>query len=200
MDEATWLGVKEIHRTITLRADVTSFFSERRGRVYDAFIEVELEGAGPSARAAVDMAIEGLRTASTAPIRVVLREIVEESGMEYEQYGEEFEYPGTPQAPTIVCLVGSTRFKRQYEEETRRLTLEGKIVLTCGVWVHHEAENAKAPEVKARLDRLHEAKIDMADEVRVINVGKYVGDSTRREIEYAKGQGKRLTYLEAPDA
>ncbi len=100
--------------------------------------------------------------------------------------------------PWIVCLLGSTRFREAYDAENRRLTLEGKIVLTCGVWVHHEAEKENSPEVKKVLDELHLRKIDLADEVRVINVGKYVGESTKREIEYALNAFKLVTWLEGP--
>ena len=47
------------------------------------------------------------------------------------------------------------------------------------------------------LDRQHLAKIDLADEIFVINVGGYIGDSTRREIAYAEFKGKTITYLES---
>lgn len=98
--------------------------------------------------------------------------------------------------PWIVCLLGSTRFREEYEAETRRLTLQGKIVLTCGVWVHHEAETHNDLETKQMLDELHLRKIDLANEVRVINPGGYVGESTIREIEYALNEWKMLTFLE----
>lgn len=40
------------------------------------------------------------------------------------------------------------------------------------------------------LDDMHKRKIDMADEIYVINVGGYIGESTRSEIEYAKNIGR----------
>ena len=49
------------------------------------------------------------------------------------------------------------------------------------------------------LDDMHKRKIDMADEIYVINVGGYVGESTRSEIEYAKANGKTVGYLEDPN-
>jgi hypothetical protein len=52
-------------------------------------------------------------------------------------------------------------------------------------------------EIKRGLDELHLRKIDLADEILVLNVGGYIGDSTRREIEYAQSKGKRIRYLEA---
>lgn len=98
------------------------------------------------------------------------------------------------QRPTIVCLCGSTRFKEQYRQEEARLTLEGKIVLTCGVFGY--ADGIELTEAqKEALDALHLRKIDLAREVRVINVGGYIGQSTKREIEYATRVGKRVSYL-----
>jgi hypothetical protein len=48
------------------------------------------------------------------------------------------------------------------------------------------------------LDDMHKRKIDMADAIYVINVGGYIGSSTRSEIEYAKATGKEVLYLEEP--
>lgn len=97
--------------------------------------------------------------------------------------------------PWIVCLGGSTRFKDQYRAEEARLTLEGKIVLTCGLFAH--ADGIELSHVqKAALDELHLRKIDIADEYRVINPGGYVGESTVREIEYALNEWKVLSFLE----
>jgi hypothetical protein len=73
----------------------------------------------------------------------------------------------------------------------------GRIVLTVGLFGHQEALDMGGP-VKAMLDQLHLRKIDLADEVLVLNVGGYVGESTRREIEYARKRGKVLRYLEPP--
>jgi hypothetical protein len=99
------------------------------------------------------------------------------------------------QAPAVVCLCGSTRFKTAFEEANRRETLAGRIVLSVGVFGHCEAAPLRA-EIKAVLDELHLSKIDRAEEILVINVNGYVGESTRREIAYAEAQGKRVRYLE----
>lgn len=102
--------------------------------------------------------------------------------------------------PIIVCLCGSTRFIDAWRDETRRLSLEGKIVLSVGVLIHAGAEPIRddSPE-KARLDELHFRKIDLADEVFVLNVGGYVGYSTRREIDYARATGKPVAFLEVAE-
>ena len=46
------------------------------------------------------------------------------------------------------------------------------------------------------LDNMHKRKIDMADSIYVINVGGYIGESTRSEIDYATRHGKEILYLE----
>ena len=43
---------------------------------------------------------------------------------------------------------------------------------------------------------MHRQKIDMSDEIYVINFEGYIGESTEAEIEYAKLKGKRIYYLE----
>lgn len=102
-------------------------------------------------------------------------------------------------APTIVCLCGSTRFMDAFQAANLRLTLEGKIVLSVGCNTKINTALGLAPEVKVRLDELHLRKIDLADEVLVLNVGGYVGESTRREIAYARTKGKPVAFLE-PEA
>jgi len=97
--------------------------------------------------------------------------------------------------PEIVCLCGSTRFKDAFVAENERLTLAGKIVLSVGSFGHSRPVPFTDTE-KAALDELHKRKIDLADSVFVLNVGGYIGSSTRGEIEYAHAHGKRITYLE----
>ena len=90
--------------------------------------------------------------------------------------------------PKIICLCGSTRFMNAFFDEGWRETLEGNIVLSVGVWRQGPADHAGewiGDEVKQRLDELHLRKIDLAEEVLVLNVGSYIGESTRREIVYA---------------
>jgi hypothetical protein len=97
--------------------------------------------------------------------------------------------------PTIVCLCGSTRFSEAYREANLRETLAGKIVLSIGCEWHGDQALGLTEADKERLDALHLKKVELADEILVLNIGGYVGDSTRREIEYAKAQGKRVRYL-----
>lgn len=97
----------------------------------------------------------------------------------------------------VITLCGSTRFKKEFEEEQKRLTLEGNIVISVGLFSHAE-ENGKVWEedgTKEMLDDLHKRKIDMSDEIFVINVDNYIGSSTRSEIEYANAHNKKVNYL-----
>jgi len=103
--------------------------------------------------------------------------------------------PAAPEAPIIVTLCGSTRFKKEFEDANKSETLAGRIVLSCGVFGHDPDEPELSDEAKNELDELHKRKIDLSDEILVINVGGYIGKSTRGEIEYSKAHGKRIRYL-----
>ena len=96
----------------------------------------------------------------------------------------------------VITLCGSTRFKDEFLEAQKRLTLEGNIVISVGLFGHSGDDVVWTEGVKDMLDRQHLAKIDLADEIYVINVGGYIGDSTRREIAYAEFKGKSISYLE----
>jgi hypothetical protein len=103
--------------------------------------------------------------------------------------------------PKIVCLCGSTRFAVTFHEANLRETLAWRIVLTIGCDMKSDADLLLAGELttedKVRLDELHLRKIDLCDEILVLNVGGYIGQSTRREIAYARGLGKRVRWWES---
>ena len=103
----------------------------------------------------------------------------------------------------VVTLCGSARFKEQFMEAQKRLTLEGNIVISVGLFGHsgdqevwENMDEGTLTKTKEMLDDMHKRKIDMADEIFVINVNGYIGDSTCSEIEYAKAHGKKVRYLE----
>lgn len=98
----------------------------------------------------------------------------------------------------VITLCGSTRFREAYIEAQKNLTLQGNIVISVGLFGHAGDEEVWKPGVKEMLDDMHLRKIDMADEIFVVNVGGYIGTSTRREIAYAESQGKKVNYLENP--
>jgi hypothetical protein len=97
-------------------------------------------------------------------------------------------------------LCGSTRFSDAFAEANLNETLAGRIVLSigCNMRNDHElwSDPAERERIKSKLDELHKRKIDIADEVLVLNVGGYIGESTRREINYAEEIGRPVRYLE----
>ncbi len=97
----------------------------------------------------------------------------------------------------IITLCGSTKFKDAFMETQKRLTLEGNIVISVGMFGHSGDNEVWKECTKEMLDDMHKRKIDLADEIYVINVGGYIGDSTRSEIEYAQHSGKAVNYLES---
>lgn len=106
-----------------------------------------------------------------------------------------------PKKPLVVCLCGSTKFYKEFQRVNYEETMAGRIVLSVGFYPHaqseaHGEDTRCTPEQKAMLDELHKRKIDLADEVLILNVGGYIGDSTRSEYEYAKMKGKRVRWLE----
>ena len=103
----------------------------------------------------------------------------------------------------VITLCGSTRFKDEFMEAQKRLTLEENIVISVGLFGHsgddevwENMDEGTLTKTKEMLDDMHKRKIDMADEIFVINVGGYIGSSTRSEIEYAIATGKTVKYLE----
>ena len=96
----------------------------------------------------------------------------------------------------VITLCGSTKFKEAYLKAQKDLTLQGNIVISVGLFGHSGDNEVWTEGTKAMLDDMHKRKIDMADEIFVVNVGGYVGESTRSEIEYAKNNGKVVNYLE----
>ena len=96
----------------------------------------------------------------------------------------------------VITLCDSTRFKDAFMETQKRLTLEGNIVISVGLFGHSGDDEVWNEGTKEMLDDMHKRKIDLADEIFIINVGGYVGSSTKSEIEYAKMMGKPVKYLE----
>lgn len=94
----------------------------------------------------------------------------------------------------VITLCGSTRFRREFEEINKLLTLEGYVVISVGCFGH--SGDTITEEQKELLDDIHLQKIEMADKIFVINKDGYIGKSTAREIEYAKKLGKEIKYLE----
>lgn len=97
-----------------------------------------------------------------------------------------------------ICYCGSLRVaieafkKAEYES-----VINGDIaLLPCCMYVDIEREFGVESDYKIKADELHKRKIDICDEVHVLNVDGYIGESTRSEIDYAELIGKPVTYLE----
>lgn len=95
----------------------------------------------------------------------------------------------------VICLCGSTKFKKEFLEQQQRLTLAGNIVLSVGVFGHSDQIDLSATE-KTMLDDIHRQKIEMSDEIFVINKGGYIGESTQNEINHAVILKKPITFME----
>jgi hypothetical protein len=104
--------------------------------------------------------------------------------------------------PTVVCLCGSTRFSEAFRKANLEETLAGRIVLSIGCDMRSDTElfgsltQAELAAIKTTLDELHLRKIDLADEVLILNVNGYIGESTGRELDYAWRTGKGVRFLE----
>ena len=106
----------------------------------------------------------------------------------------------------VITLCGSTKFKNEFIKVQKELTLKGNIVISVGLFGHsgdqevwENMDEGTLTKTKEMLDDMHKRKIDMADEIFVINVGGYIGESTKSEIQYAKRMGKKVNYLVQPN-
>lgn len=96
----------------------------------------------------------------------------------------------------VITLCGSTKFKDEFMAVQKKLTLDGNIVISVGLFGHSGDNEVWAEGIKEMLDDMHKRKIDLADEIFVINIGGYIGSSTKSEIEYAKSKGLSIRYYE----
>ena len=94
----------------------------------------------------------------------------------------------------VITLCGSTRFKKEFEEVQKELSLRGHIVLSVGCFGHSGDNEVWENKNKEVLDDIHKRKIDLSHAIMVINKDNYIGESTKSEIEYAKDTGKTVLY------
>jgi hypothetical protein len=105
----------------------------------------------------------------------------------------------------IVCFCGSTRFANTFMIERWKLEKQGIItlginILPNGYFTDTDHHGAEQEGVKDILDDLHKRKIDISDEVVILNVGGYIGDSTKSELDYTVKIGKPVVYFEKIDS
>lgn len=142
---------------------------------------------------------------STQPLRKWSKQCADR---DYMDVCERFAIPGQDlcenhihrDRPTVVCLCGSTRFWEAFRDVGLDLTMAGIIVLSIGIaapdsMVLANPESVQGKDQKTMLDGLHKRKIDIADEILVLNVDGYIGDSTRGEIAHAEKRGKPVKWL-----
>lgn len=116
---------------------------------------------------------------------------------------ESFDHDFFGNQPTIVCLCGSTRFWRLFQQASLAETMDGKIVLSIGAASGTDDEHFgnlprhEYDRIKTMLDQLHMRKIELADEVLILSVDHYIGESTARELAYARQLGKRVRFWES---
>ena len=96
----------------------------------------------------------------------------------------------------VITLCGSTKFKEEFLQVQKELTLAGNIVISVGLFGHSGDNEVWNEGTKEMLDDMHKRKIDMADEIFVVNVNGYIGESTQSEIKYARQHNKQIKYLE----
>lgn len=94
----------------------------------------------------------------------------------------------------VITLCGSTKFKDEFMAIQKQLTLDGYIVISVGLFGHSGDDEVWTEGIKEMMDDMHKRKIDMADEIFVVNVDGYIGNSTKSEIEYAKSKGLPIRY------
>lgn len=106
--------------------------------------------------------------------------------------------PPPKKTPKKICYCGSLRVAADaFKEAEYKSVLDGNIaLLPCCMFVDIQREYGAESDYKVKADELHKRKIDICDEVVVLNVGGYIGESTRSEIEYAEKIGKPIVYLE----
>lgn len=113
-----------------------------------------------------------------------------------------------PGFPRVITLCGSTRFADAFALANMHLSLRGHVVIGLGMCGHTDqpqgarfltSDGDESTPEKQGLDQLHYRKIDLSDSIYVVNVGGYIGSSTRREIAYARAHGKTVEWM-FPDA
>ena len=98
--------------------------------------------------------------------------------------------------PKIICLCGSTRFKDAFFAEYARLSDAGNIVLTVSRLIPDHRTKWDFLDQERVWHELHFRKIELADEIFVLNEDRYIGESLSKEIAYAQKLGKLIKYLE----
>lgn len=99
--------------------------------------------------------------------------------------------------PEIITLCGSRKYVGVMQATANRMAMDGNITLLPAIFDMDEF--TLTDKDHAVLDQLHRDKIDISDMVYIVNPEGYIGDDTRKEIEYATSKGIPIEYLEDPE-
>lgn len=106
--------------------------------------------------------------------------------------------------PIVTTLCGSTRFSEAFALANMHLSMLGRIVISVAMFGHTDqpqgsqylcGDGASSHPGKQALDTLHFRKIDLSDGIYVVNPAGYIGESTRREVSYARRLGKTVEWM-----
>jgi len=112
-----------------------------------------------------------------------------------ERFAQKGEISSSKKKVKSVVICGSMRFAKEQMRAAEDLELNhGYCVIQC---IYGENDRKFTGKEALTLDKLHKQKIDMADAIYIVNIGGYIGASTRSEIEYAKDKGKEIMYHES---
>lgn len=93
----------------------------------------------------------------------------------------------------VITVCGSLKFKKEMLDITEKMELEGNCMLSV-IYPTKEDKDAYTEEEVIILDKMHKEKIKLSDAILVVNVGGYIGNSTKSEIEFAKSLNKEIIY------
>lgn len=93
----------------------------------------------------------------------------------------------------VITLCGSTKFIKEFRESEAMLTRKGFAVISPLLFEQDKSREISKEEATL-FGRIHFKKIDISDEIFVIDVDGYIGESTKKEIAYAKRNNKNIKY------
>lgn len=93
----------------------------------------------------------------------------------------------------VITVCGSLRFKKEIMEVTEKMELLGNCMI-APIYPTNPDKDAYTEEEVVMLDKMHKEKIKLSDAILVVNVGNYIGSSTKSEIEFAKTLKKEIIY------
>lgn len=93
----------------------------------------------------------------------------------------------------IITICGSLKFKEEMMEIAEKMELQGNCVLSP-IYPINPDKDAYTYEEAEMLDKMHKEKIKLSDTILVVNVGSYIGESTKNEIEFAESLNKEIIY------